>query len=202
MANRLGDSRSKAYALAADVLVSFVFAPKPLHEFEILKRNAIRAASETGDAYIQSWTRWMIAFSETWRGRMNEARDTARELLEVGRLLNDPRSTGFGLNMLGGIALLSDTYNEAVEYSEQALSVAVAPWDRVAAAYIKGCALMLLRRAEEASKLMQDQRRRIAADGDFYNSGGSDLMLGLYEILRGNIAEGFPSNRRTDFAAR
>ena len=191
MANRLGDSQSKAYALAADVLVSFVFATKPLHEFEILKRNAIRAASETGDAYIQSWTRWMIAFNETWRGRINEARDTARGLLEVGRLLNDPRSTGFGLNLLAGIALLSDSYNEAVEYSEQALSVAVDRWDRVGAAYIKGCALMLLRRAEEASKLMQDQRRRIAADGDFYNSGGSDLMLGLYEILRGNIAEGF-----------
>jgi hypothetical protein len=77
-----------------------VFAPKPLNEFEILKRKAIRAASDTADAYIQNWTRWVIGWDESYRGRLNEARDASRELLEVGRLLNGPRSTGFGLNLL------------------------------------------------------------------------------------------------------
>ena len=116
MADRLGDSRSKAYALAGEIIVSTIFAPKPLHEFEMLKRNAIQAASDTADAYIQNWTRWVIGWEEMHRGRMNDARDSARELLEVGRLLNDPRSTGFGLNLLSLIAMLSDSYAEALEY--------------------------------------------------------------------------------------
>jgi hypothetical protein len=71
-----------------------------LNEFEILKRKAVRAASDTPDAYIQNWTRWVIGWDEPYRGRLNEARDAPRELLEVGRLLNDPRSTGFGLIFL------------------------------------------------------------------------------------------------------
>jgi hypothetical protein len=86
MADRLGDSRSKAYALAGKIIVPTVFAPKPLNEFEILKRKAIRAASDTADAYIQNWTRWVIGWDESYRGRLNEARDAARELLEFGRL--------------------------------------------------------------------------------------------------------------------
>ena len=56
MAERLGDSRSKAYALAGEIIVSTILSPKPLQEFEILKQNAIRAASDTPDAYIQNWT--------------------------------------------------------------------------------------------------------------------------------------------------
>ena len=42
MADRLGDSRSKAYALASEMMVSTVVSPKPLHEFETLKREAIK----------------------------------------------------------------------------------------------------------------------------------------------------------------
>ena len=34
IANRLGDSRSKAYSLAGEILVSTIVAPKPLDEFE------------------------------------------------------------------------------------------------------------------------------------------------------------------------
>jgi hypothetical protein len=47
IADRLGDSRSRAYALAGEIIVSTIFAPMPSREFEILKRNAIRAASDT-----------------------------------------------------------------------------------------------------------------------------------------------------------
>ena len=52
---------------------------------------------------------------------------SAHELMQVGRLLNDPRSTGLGLGLLTWIALVSDSYAEALEYSEQSLAVAVTP---------------------------------------------------------------------------
>jgi hypothetical protein len=190
MADRLGDSRSKAYALAGEIIVSTIFAPKPLKEFEILKTTAIRAASGTADAYIQNWTWWVIGWDLMHRGSMNDARDSARELMQVGRSLSDPRSTGFGLNLLSWVALISDSYGEALEYSDQSISVAVTVWDRVAAACAKICALTFLRRIEEAAKLSEEQRRRITVDGDFYSLTPIEPMEGLCKVLHGNIAGG------------
>jgi hypothetical protein len=190
MAERLGDSRSKAYALAGEIIISTLFSPKPLGEFEILKQNAIRAASDTSDAYIQSWTRWVIGWDESYRGRMKDARDSAQALIQVGRSLSDPRSTGFGLNLLSWIAFFTDSYTEALERSDQSLSVAVTLWDRVAATLAKICALTLLRRVDEAAKLSEEQCRRIALDGDTFNLVPVEPMQGLHKVLRGEIADG------------
>jgi len=190
IADRLGDSRSKAYSLAGEIHVSTIIAPKPRNEFEVLKREAIKAASDTTDAYIQSWTRWVIGWEELHRGRMTDARDWARELMRVGRLLNDPRSTGFGLYLLTWIAMVSDSYAEVLEYSEQSLAVAVAPLDQVGALVGKGCALVLLRRIEEGAKLLEEGRRRSVADGNLYNVVGSDAVVGVCKVLQGNIADG------------
>ena len=121
---------------------------------------------------------------------MNDAREAAQHLINVGRLLNDPRSTGFGLNLLSWIALISDCHAEALEFSEQSLAVAVTPWDRTVATLAKACALMLLRKPEQAMKLLQTQQLRITADGDFYSSIPIDLMFGVHKILQGNFAKG------------
>ena len=40
LADRLGDSRSKAYSLAGEIHVSTIIAPKPLNEFEVLKERS------------------------------------------------------------------------------------------------------------------------------------------------------------------
>jgi class 3 adenylate cyclase/tetratricopeptide (TPR) repeat protein len=190
MAERLGDSLSKAYALAAEIIVSAIFAPKSLHEFEKLKRDAIQASSDISDAYIQNWTRWVIGWDAMHRGRINDARDSARELTQIGRKLNDPRSIGFWLNLLGFVAVACDSYADALEYSDQSLSVAVTGWDRAAASIAKGMALAMLRRTEEAEKLLQEQRHRIDLDGDFYSLTAVEPVLGVCTLLRGNFAGG------------
>ena len=100
LADRLADSRSKAYSLAGKIHLSTIIAPKPRSELDVLKREAIKAASNTADAYIQNWTRFVIGREEFHRGRMTEARDVAQELMQVGRLLGDPRSTGLGLALM------------------------------------------------------------------------------------------------------
>jgi hypothetical protein len=143
IADQLGDSRSKAYSLAGEIQVSTMVAPKPLAEFEMLKREAIKAASDTADAFIQNWTRFVIGWEEFHRGRMTDARVSAHELMQVGRMLGDPRSTGLGLALLTWIALVSDSYAEALEYSEQSLAVAIAPFDRSGAISGMGGALVL-----------------------------------------------------------
>jgi hypothetical protein len=166
MADRLGDNKSKAYSLAGEIHVSTIIAPKPLHEFEKLKRETIKAASDTGDAYIQNWSRFVIGFEEIHRGRMTAARDTAHELMQVGRLLGDPRSTGLGLALLAWIAQISDSYVEALEYTEQSLAVAVTRSDRILANASKAAALLLLRQTDEGANLLEEEYRRSVADGD------------------------------------
>ena len=190
LANRLADSRSKAYSLAGKIHLATIIAPKPLDEFDVLKQEALEAASDTADAYIQNWTRFVIGWEEFHRGRMTEARDVAQELMQVGRLLGDPRSTGLGLALMTWIALLADSYAEALEYSEQSLSVAVTHFDRSTAVIGKGCALVLLRRTEEGAQLLEGDRRRCVADGDVYRLAGSDGMIGVCKVLQGNIRSG------------
>jgi hypothetical protein len=121
---------------------------------------------------------------------VNEAREAARELMQVGQLLNDPRSTGFGLGLFTWIALISESYAEALELSEQSEAVAVTPFDRAFAITGKGCALVLLRRTDEGARLLEEQRRQAVTDGYLYALNGSDPAIGLCKVLQGNIANG------------
>ena len=60
---------------------------------------------------------------------------------------------------------MSDSYAEALEYSEQSLAVAVTPVDRNLSTVFKLTALVLLRRTEEGAMLLEAYRRRCVADG-------------------------------------
>ena len=115
----------------------------------------------------------MIGWQELRRGRINDARNSARELMQVGQSLNDPRSTGFGLLLLSIIALVSDSYAEALEYSEQSLTVAITPVEQTFASGAKASALVALRRTEEGAMLLEAYRRRCDADGFVYALDGS-----------------------------
>jgi hypothetical protein len=190
MAERLGDTRSKAYALSIDLMVAGLIALKSLDEFEILQREALKTASAIADSYIQVRTRWFIAAHERARGRITQAHDMCRELIQVGQLSNDPRSTSLGLVMLAYIALTSESYAEALEYSEQALTVAITPMDRRNNSLVKGCALVLLRRIDEGEKLLDEVLRHFFADGSLLHFVISDPIIGVGKILHGNIADG------------
>jgi predicted ATPase len=70
IANSLNDARSKAYALSAEILVSPLVAPKPLLHWEILKQEAIKAASDASDGFIQSHIMAWIGAAELHRGAL------------------------------------------------------------------------------------------------------------------------------------
>jgi class 3 adenylate cyclase len=193
LARRLGDSGSKAYALAGEILVSTIVAPKSLQDFRKLKVEALKAATDAADVYIQNWTRFVVAWEEFHRGHMQSARDSARDLMEIGRKVNDPRSIGLGLSVLALIALLSDSYDEALEYSQQSIDVAVTRQDRETATNIKGCALVLLRKTKEGSELLERFRERCFLDGDLYSLSTVDGILAVSQVLQGNISKGINS---------
>jgi hypothetical protein len=190
IAARLADSRSRAYSLAGEIHVSTMIGPKSFTEFERLKNEAVKAASDTTDAYIQSWIRFVIGWHEFHRGRITHARDSARELMQVGQTLSDPRPIGLGLALLTIIAMVFDSYTEALDYSEQGLAVAVTPFDRHTALVGKGCSLVLLRQIEEGAKILDGQRHRCVADGDVYILTATDGVMGVCRVLQGRISDG------------
>ena len=190
MADHLGDNRSKAYYLASEMLVSTIVRPKSLNELENLTNEAINNARAIADPYIQYWIRFVIAWEQFHQGRMLEARESAHELMQVGRVFGDPRPTGLGLSILALIGLLSDSYAEAVEYSTQAMAVAVAPWEWETAINIKGCALVLLRQTDDGLNILDAFRQRSLKDGHLYSLTSSEPIIGVSKVLRGNIREG------------
>jgi hypothetical protein len=167
--------------------------PNPLEELEALKKEAIKAASETTDAHIQNWIRFVIGWEEFHRGRTAQAQESARELLQIGQALNDPRSTGLGLLVLMWIALVSDSYGEALAYSEQSLATAIAPLEIDGALVGKGCALILLRRTREGAAMLAEGRRRCVTNGNLYPLVGSEAVLGVCRVLDGHIKDGIRS---------
>src|SRR5215831_7024840 len=86
--------------------------------------------------------------------------------------------------------MVCDSYAEALEYSEQALAVAVTPFDRNVARIGKGCALVLLRQTEEGARILDEERRRDIADGGLNALIASDAIIGVCRVLQGSISDG------------
>jgi hypothetical protein len=110
--------------------------------------------------------------------------------MHIGQRAKDPRSTGLGLWLLGSIAIVSDSYAEALEYSEQAFAVAITPYDRLAALAGRAIALAMLRRTEEAAPELHKLRRCCLASGFHYPLIGADPANGVCKVLQGNISSG------------
>ena len=189
MAARLHDARSRAYALASAIQVSTVLAPYPVEVFEVICREANSVASNLDDAYIHCFIRYAVGWDEMHRGRMTKAREAAKELLAVGRRMNDPRSTGFGMQLEAWIALTSDDYSAALNNAEAGIAIARTPIDRANALTARYNALVLLRRPEAFSKL-RDWMQQCAANGWGYMLVAGEGLYGVALVLRGQISGG------------
>jgi hypothetical protein len=121
MAERLGDAGSKAYALVSAIHASTIIAPYTVEIFEALSREAITAASSVNDAYLQNFLRFVVGWEQFHRGRMVQAHEAAEDLMDVGRRMNDPRSTGLGMALKAFIALTSDDYVAALDFAETSI---------------------------------------------------------------------------------
>ena len=189
MAARLHDARSRAYALASAIRVSTVLAPYPVEVFELICREANGVASNVDDAFIHCSLRYAVGWDELHRGRIAKAREAAKELLAVGRRMNDPRSTGFGMHLEALIALASDDYSAALKFAETSIAIARTPIDRANALTAKYNALVLLRRPEAFLKL-RDWMQQCAANGWGYMLVASEGLYGVALVLRGQISGG------------
>jgi len=190
MVERLGDSRSRAYCFASQILISSAVAPQVFTAHETVAHSAIEAASKTEDAYIRSVVRWVIAIDEISRGRMGVARQIAEEMSAIGHQLNDPRPRGMGMGILGWLALTSDDYGKALNYADECLQIAYTPQERMNALGVKGAALALLKKIEEGRLVLTDIRRRLTELNWRYELILLDPAFGVLTVLSGEIGKG------------
>src|SRR6185437_15626774 len=184
------DDRSKAYLLAAEIQISSIVDPKPLDQFEKLKVEALAAAVASADSYIQNWMRFVIGWEEFHRGRLLEARESARELIRAGENSNDPRSMGMGIALFGWIAIVADAYDEALSLNKRSLMLAITPWDRNAARNGIGICEILLRQLKDGRRDLVEFRSECLSNGCLYPLVGSDGVLGVGTVLEGDIGGG------------
>ena len=189
MANRLLDTKSKAYALASEIHVSTIAAPRTVEVFEALSREATAIAPHVDDVYIQCFIRYAVGWEEMYRGRVTKANEAAAELRAIGQRWNDPRAIGFEKQLEAWVAVISDDYTAALSFAETGISKARTPIDRVTALNAKQLALVLLRRPESLSTL-RDWMAQCAANGWGYMLGGSDGPYGIALVLQGEISAG------------
>ena len=182
------DPRSRAYAFATDILLSiFTSRSYSIEAFQSFRNEAITLASTVDDAYLQYFMQFAIGWVEFHRGRVAEAHQAAQALLAVGRRMNDPRSIGFGMQLLGWIALVSDDYAAGLGFAETGMTDACTPFDREACNNAYCSALVLLRRPEgyQALRNFMDQAR---AGGWLYMLAGCEGTMGVALAIRGELA--------------
>jgi hypothetical protein len=127
------------------------------------------------------WT--LLGVRAIHRGRVAKAQQAAQALLAVGRRMNDPRSIGFGMQLLGWIALASDDYRAALGFAETGISNACTPWDRESCNNVYCSALVLFNAAVDFAA-----QRRSAAAPPIARKGSLAKSFELLKEASGNAA--------------
>ena len=126
----------------------------------------------------------MIGWEEFHRGRITHARDSAHELMQVGRALGEPRPTGLGLALIDYIAMVFDSTRKLLTIANKHWRSQSRPLIATPPIIGKGCTLVLLRQTEEGAKILDEDRCRCLADGDLYSLVASDGVMGVCRVFR------------------
>jgi class 3 adenylate cyclase len=196
MAAKLDDARSKAYALVSAVQLSPYVRLHQADTFDSLSHEALAAASNLNDPYLQFLTRSAIAIEESFRGRLTNALKATEELVEVGRRANDPRSLGYGIAQRAMVTLVGGDYHAALNLGETCISLARTPYDRVMSNQARITALVLLKRPE-GIPMLREFIEQCVANG--WNTS-LDLVEGVWGValvMEGQIRKGIHSIEQT-----
>ena len=189
MAARLGDSEAIAYALVSELSVSTYCAPMPTDVFDAKRAEAETLLAGLHDAYLQNFFLATVGWDEVCRGRVNRAHATADRLMAAGTAMSDPRSLGYGTAMRALIASVTDDHEQALEMSALALGVSRAKFEQ-AIASAAGCSAKIILRKPGAVEDVQGHLDTCTANGWRMFQAGPELMLGVAQVLDGQIGKG------------
>lgn len=196
MAARLGNPLTSAYALVAELTVSTYCAPMPIDEYRTKSVEAEAALAKIDDAYLTNLYFCIDAYDAMARGRVAEALAAAERAIEFGSSTNDPRGQGFGLAMKALIAVTCDDYEPALDWTEQAISVSRAEFEKTIAETSKVSVLVALNRpgaGERIQHWVTDCKER---DWGLF-ALGPECWLAVAMVTAGRIDEGLCSIETT-----
>jgi hypothetical protein len=183
------DERSRAYALVSAVQLSPYVRLDQADTFDSLSREALVAASNLNDPYLQFLTRSAIAVEESFRGRITNALKATEELVEAGRRANDPRSLGYGIAQRAMVALVQGNYHAALSLGETGVSVARTPYDRVMSNQARITALVLLKRPE-GIPMLREFIEQCVVNGWNTSLDIVEGVWGVALVMQGQIRKG------------
>jgi hypothetical protein len=188
-AEKLNDARSKAYALVSAVQLSSLIGLYAADIFDLLSHEALVAASNLNDRYLQFLVRHAIVQGQALRGQMTNALKAAEELVEVGRRMNDPRSLGYGIALMANVALGNGDYDAALNLGDTGIGIAQTPYDREFSNQARIDALVLLKRPE-GTPLLRDYIERCATNGWNTSLDMVEGIWGVALVIQGQISKG------------
>jgi class 3 adenylate cyclase len=189
MAARIGDAPAAAYALTSGMWLSSMFVPEAAEISEAMAARAISAATQVDDPYLQYVLRFFIGWDQVERGQVAKARNTADDILDVGRRINDPRSIAWGMALKAIVAMDGGDYGRALEFAENGIIMARTPSDVLVNRLFKLWALAGLGRPESFA-LSRQYRDECEANGwgNFLDLSQGPWGTGL--IIHGDIGAG------------
>ena len=188
LAGRLGDAKSRAYALASELALSCYYRPLSSEEFEARQHMAEEALDHFDDAYLANFLTAYVGWNELTRGRVPRAVAAADRIIESGVARNDPRSLGYGLAMKALIAMVSYDYAKALVFADQALAVSRAEFEKAIAMSARCGAIVPLGVAGARAEV-EAYVASCAARGWTLFRSGPETILGVAYALEGRIGE-------------
>jgi hypothetical protein len=190
IADRLGDGRSQAHARAGVIMMSTYVEPLPLADFESFAQRAYAEAEKGEDIYTVVRMTLVVATNYLHRGMVREGRQYAIRLMRFGRERQDRRAQGMALWLLGWSHILAEDFAAALDYGEECVATASAPYDRQWGHHTVGVSLLFLGRVAEGFAMMQEHRRHALANG--WNDAAliAEAPLGVSLLFSGQLRKG------------
>ncbi|MDZ4139397.1 MAG: adenylate/guanylate cyclase domain-containing protein [Erythrobacter sp.] len=196
MAARLGNPLTSAYALVAELTVSTYCAPMPNDEYRTKCVEAEAELAKIDDAYLTNLYFCIDAYDAMARGRVAEALAAAERAIEFGSSTNDPRGQGFGLAMKALVAVTCDDYEPALDWTEQAISVSRAEFEKTIAETSKVSVLVALNRPGAGERIQRWVTGCEERDWGLF-ALGPECWLAVAMVTAGRIDEGLRSIETT-----
>jgi len=195
VAERVGDERARAYARAGLLHCATRLGLDTLEQAERKKAELIEACQSLDDNFLRNSVYFFVTWDYFYRGLIKDARAIAIRLIASGESTGDPRAIGFANWILGWINAISGSPDEALAYADEALRLAIAPFDRLQAEVIKALAAIFSGRAREGLVQIEALNAEFSRLGALYNV--LEGPRGVALIQTGRIAEGIRLIERT-----
>jgi hypothetical protein len=179
-----------AHARTGVILLSSVVDPMPLDEFERFAEVAFADAERGNDTFVIGRMMMAVAWNYLNRGLSLEGRRWAYRLMTFGRDRQDQRSQGMALWLLGWLDVVAEDYVSALGHGEECTRIALAPLDHQMGHQVIGMSQVLLGRIEEGCQTLRRHQQVAVANEWHYSALGTEPLLGVSMLLRGDIKQG------------